>query len=228
MKQEVVAMITHDLRTPVATLRNVLEMLSADMFGKLDERGKGMLKVADTSTAQMLSLIKDLLDIEKIKAGMLELSLKDVDLNVILEATCDAFRPAAQEQQINIELKSSQALVIADEERLSRVVTNLVSNALKFSPPKTTVTVFADSQNGFAKVSIQDQGRGIPEQLLPTIFDRFTQVKTSDARVKGGSGLGLSICKALVELHGGTITATSSENQGSTFAFTVPLAKANS
>ncbi len=228
MKQEVVAMITHDLRTPVATLRNVLEMLSADMFGKLDERGKGMLRVADTSTAQMLSLINDLLDIEKIKAGMLELNLTDVDLDAVLDATCNALKPAAMERQITLEVRHASALVIADEERVARIVTNLVANALKFSPPNTTITVFAETQDGFAKVSVQDEGRGIPEQLLPSIFDRFTQVKSSDARLKGGSGLGLSICKALVELHGGLISATSIENQGSTFSFTVPLVKTNS
>jgi PAS domain S-box-containing protein len=227
MKQEVVAMITHDLRTPVATLRNVLEMLSADMFGKLDERGKGMLKVADTSTAQMLSLINDLLDIEKIKAGMLELNLADVDLDAVLDSTCNALSPAALERQITVEVRRASVQVIADEERLARVITNLVANALKFSPPKTTISVFADKQDGFAKISVQDEGRGIPEQLLPSIFDRFTQVKSSDARLKGGSGLGLSICKALVELHGGTISATSIKNQGSTFSFTVPLVKTN-
>jgi PAS domain S-box-containing protein len=225
MKQEVVAMITHDLRTPVATLRNVLEMLSADMFGKLDERGKGMLKVADTSTAQMLSLINDLLDIEKIKAGMLELSLTEVDLDAVLDATCAALKPAAEERQIKIEVKPGAGFVIADEERLTRVITNLVANALKFSPSQTTITVFAESQEGFASVSVQDQGRGIPEPLLATIFDRFTQVKTSDSRLKGGSGLGLSICKALVEMHGGTISASSTEGQGSTFSFTVPRVK---
>lgn len=224
MKQEVVAMITHDLRTPVATLRNVLEMLQADMFGKLDERGKNMLRVADTSTAQMLSLINDLLDIEKIKAGMLELSLSDVELDALLEATCNALKPAAEERRIKLAVKSEHLVVMGDDERLVRVITNLVANALKFSTDGTVISVFADRLEGFAKISVKDQGRGIPKDLLPTIFDRFTQVKASDARLKGGSGLGLSICKALVELHGGQIAAESVENEGSTFSFTVPLA----
>jgi PAS domain S-box-containing protein len=228
MKQEVVAMITHDLRTPVATLRNVLEMLQADMFGQLDARGKNMLKVADTSTAQMLSLINDLLDIEKIKAGMLELTLSDVELSDLLESACTALKPAADERQITLELKCEPASVIADEERLIRVITNLVANALKFSPPKTAISVIAEVEGSFAKVSVKDKGRGIPEDVLPTIFDRFTQVKSSDSRLKGGSGLGLSICKALVELHGGEIAATSVENQGSTFSFTIPLSSQTS
>lgn len=228
MKQEVVAMITHDLRTPVATLRNVLEMLQADMFGQLDERGKNMLRVADTSTAQMLSLINDLLDIEKIKAGMLELVLADVELGTLLETSVSALRPAAEERDIEIEVTPTNTTVVADEERLARVITNLVSNALKFSPKNTKILVFAETENCFAKISVKDHGRGIPEELLPSIFDRFTQVKSSDSRLKGGSGLGLSICKALVELHGGEITAVSKESEGSTFSFTVPLAPGQS
>lgn len=222
MKQEVVAMVTHDLRTPVAIVRNFLEMLDNKMLGELNQKGQDLAKVADRSTMQMLSLINDLLDIEKIKAGMLQLYVEDIPLKDLLETACKPMQSLAEDLHINVQVEALDVEVRADEERVVRVITNLLSNALKFSPQSSTITVKAQIKDNYAVVSVCDQGRGIPRGLLPTIFDRFTQVKASDARVKGGSGLGLAICKAIVELHGGNIWVESTEDKGSTFSFTLP------
>lgn len=223
MKQEVVAMITHDLRTPLSTIRNFLEMLDAKMYGELSEKGQKMLGLADRNSARMLSLINDLLDVEKIKAGMMELTLKKTKLAQVLDQCAQSVASLAEQNRISLQVCSETIDVNADEDRLSRVVTNLLSNAIKFSPEGSTIIVSAKRSGEFAEVSIKDQGRGIPEEMLATIFDRFTQVMDSDSRAKGGSGLGLAICKALVELHGGTIWVVSPQGQGATFTFTVPI-----
>jgi PAS domain S-box-containing protein len=224
MKQEVVAMITHDLRTPLSTIRNFLEMLGAAMYGELTEKGEKMLALADRSSARMLSLINDLLDVEKIKAGMMELSIADTQLASVLEHCAQSVASLAEAGGIKIEVSSENIIVKADEDRLSRVVTNLLSNAIKFSPSGSTITLAArlGTDGQFAEVMVKDEGRGIPQEMIGTIFDRFTQVMESDSRSKGGSGLGLAICKALVELHGGTISAASQNGEGTTFTFTVP------
>ncbi|HNB23250.1 MAG TPA: ATP-binding protein, partial [Candidatus Melainabacteria bacterium] len=129
----------------------------------------------------------------------------------------------AEQNRISVQVCSETIDVSADEDRLSRVVTNLLSNAIKFSPEGSTIILSAKRCGEFAQVSVKDQGRGIPEEMLTTIFNRFTQVMDSDSRAKGGSGLGLAICKALVELHGGEISVVSPDGQGTTFTFTIPL-----
>ncbi len=224
MKQEVVAMITHDLRTPLSTIRNFLEMLDADMYGDLSEKGKKMLTLADRNSARMLSLINDLLDVERIKAGMMELKLSSTKLAPLLDLCAQSVASLAEPNGIKITVSSDDILVKADDDRLSRVVTNLLSNAIKFSPEGSTISVSAKRHAGFAEVTVKDEGRGIPEEMIATIFDRFTQVMDSDSRAKGGSGLGLAICKALVELHGGSISVVSPNEKGTTFSFTLPLA----
>ena len=223
MKQEVVAMITHDLRTPLSTIRNFLEMLDADMYGDLSEKGKKMLTLADRNSARMLSLINDLLDVEKIKAGMMELTLAETKISTVLDQCAQSVASLAEPNKITIKVSSEDLLVRADEDRLARVITNLLSNAIKFSPEGSTIFLSAKLDGQFAQISVKDEGRGIPEEMITTIFDRFTQVMESDSRAKGGSGLGLAICKALVELHGGTITVVSPAGQGATFSFTLPI-----
>ncbi len=223
MKQEVVAMITHDLRTPLSTIRNFLEMLDADMYGSLSEKGKKMLTLADRNSARMLTLINDLLDVEKIKAGMMELSISDTNLAGALEQCAQSVANLAEPNQIKIDVSCDDLKVKADEDRLCRVVTNLLSNAIKFSPQASTIKLTGRRVENLAQISVKDEGRGIPEEMIATIFDRFTQVMDSDSRTKGGSGLGLAICKALVELHGGTISVVSPAGEGTTFSFTLPL-----
>ncbi len=249
LKQEVVAMVTHDLRSPLTTIRHFIEMLEANMLGELNTQGEELLKIADRSSSRMLSLTNDLLDIEKIKSGMLELDLKGTNLSSILESTAQVLEPIAAKTGLKIEIETVKPvdgeepskdsdnedkispcilLAHADEERISRVLTNLVSNAIKFSPPNSTIYLKAQAGNGdqskFAVVSVTDSGRGIPAESIARIFDRFTQTHITDATELGGSGLGLAICKAIVELHGGAITVESTPGNGSTFTFTLPLA----
>lgn len=222
-KQEVVAMITHDLRAPLTTIRHVLEMLHDGSIGTLDDRGLHMCSAADQSALRMLALINDLLDIEKIKAGMMQLSLNQVDLASVFEQSANSAAGFAEGQKVILDMVPTNLSVYADHDRIVQVLVNLISNAVKFSPPQSKVTVSAVKNGSEVEISVQDQGRGIPQEMLDTVFERFQQVEKSDATRKGGTGLGLAICKEIVQLHGGAIRVRSQVGQGSIFSFTVPV-----
>ncbi len=221
-RQEVVAMITHDLRTPLTTIQHVLEMLHVGQIGKLDEKGKKMCSAADQSAARMLALINDLLDIEKIKAGMMQLNLEDTSLSSIFEQSSHSVSGFAEAQKVSLDIQPADLFVHADHDRIVQVLVNLISNAVKFSPPQSTIVVSAEPKGSMIEVKVRDQGRGIPPDMLKTVFERFQQVQRSDATQKGGTGLGLAICKEIVIFHGGSIRIESEVGKGSTFAFSLP------
>lgn len=222
MKQEVVAMVSHDLRSPLATIRSFLEMLEAGLFGDITERGQHLLGVANRNTSRMLTLIKDLLDIERMEAGMLELNCTEVKMNDVFEHCQHAVQGLATERSVKLNFGTSNITLLADEDRLVQICTNLITNAIKFSPNDGTVKATARENGSVVTISIADEGRGIPKDLVGSIFDRFKQIERADAKEKGGTGLGLAICKALVELHNGTISVESEFGKGSTFSFTIP------
>jgi PAS domain S-box-containing protein len=222
LRQEVVQMVSHDLKTPLSAVRTFLELLDAGAFGTLNDRGQHLLKLADSSTMRMLTLIKDLLDIEKMEAGMLELETCSTMVTDLFEQSAHNISAMAAERSVKIESKPCDLSVQVEPARIVQVLVNLLSNAVKFSPNDSVITLSARDAGEWVEVSVADCGRGVPPEKLATIFDRFSQVRISDASEKGGSGLGLAICKALVELHGGTISVKSQEGHGSEFVFTLP------
>lgn len=240
LKREVMAMVTHDLRSPLMTISNILDFYSRGVFTTTDEKGKKFLQSATRNADRMTSLINDLLDIEKINSGMMELSRDTVPLDECFRAVEETSALIAKEQNIELEFEETHALVDADEERIIRVLQNLVSNAIKFSPKQSTVRVSAKQIGTFVEVSVADEGPGIAPDKVAVVFDRYRQVGTSKNESATGSGLGLAICKSIVELHGGQISVESrngpSQSQdessqsghgtGSVFRFTIPAAKA--
>jgi len=224
LRQEIMQMVSHDLKTPLSTVRSFLEMLDAGMFGEINERGHKLMKLADNSTSRMLTLIRDLLEIEKMEAGMLQLTKSDYPLQDLFDQAVGTVSSQAAEHVVRVVYEPSPVYVHVDPDRVIQILTNLLSNAIKFSPKRETVTVSSRLAGGMVEVGVQDKGRGIPAHVVDGIFDRFSQVKTTDATEKGGSGLGLAICKALVELHGGKIRVETVENQGSVFIFSLPKA----
>ncbi len=225
LRNEVVQMVNHDLRSPLNAISIIYSILETGMTGQLNDQGKKSLKLASTSTELMLRLINDLLDIEKLEAGMLELDASTISLSSMIEQSIQNVQVQAQAKQIKFETAIANLNLYADEHRMVQVLINLLTNAIKFSPQGGTVTISALELPGFIEISVSDNGRGIPEHLLSKVFDRFRQVEVADAMVKGGSGLGLAICKALVELHGGTIAVESQSGQGSRFYFRIPTAQ---
>ncbi len=223
-KQEYVAMISHDLRSPLTAIQFVLAMISRGNYGMLSEAGLTKTKAAESSAERLICLINTLLDLEKMEAGMLEMRFAEVEVDSIVRRSVEAIESLADSLGITVETAYCQAKVRADEERLVQVLVNILSNAVKFSPRGSAVTISVKESPATVELRVTDRGRGIPASHLKSIFDRFQQVEEADARQKGGSGLGLAICKAIVEGHGGTIAIESELGKGSTFSFTIPSA----
>jgi signal transduction histidine kinase len=224
LRQEFMAMVGHDLRAPLTSIRGFLDLLGTNICGELNEKGLRKLKAADGAMDSLLTLIKDLLDIERSRAGMLTLDKKSLLFNDLVERAIESIRIQADSLNITILTNMPYSKVNVDGDRMVQTMVNFLSNALKFSPFGSTIFIAGRTQGDWFEVRVRDQGRGIPEEFQDKIFDRFQQVKATDAVVAtGGSGLGLAICKAIIEQHGGTVGAESKEGQGSTFWFRVPI-----
>lgn len=220
-------MITHDLRSPLNTVVNVFNLLEELLKQSEEERVPRYIKMGRRNTDRMLSLINDLLDIEKIKSGHMNVEIKDFYIADCFTTCEELSSAAAEEVGVKLNFADCETKVSADQNLVDRVLTNLVSNAIRYSPKETTVQVYCSEEGEFAKLAVKDDGPGIPEEEIATVFERFRQSKSGGDKNKGGSGLGLTICKAIVEMHGGKIWAESG-GQGTTFVFTLPLAKTNS
>ncbi len=223
LQKEVVQMVSHDLRSPLMSIRGILELFDAGVGGDLDHECKKLLEIANRNSNLMLSLVNDILDIEKLEAGALQLDRKIVPVDEILNQSIETTTAIARQKGVVLEQRLSEQSVYADKDRLVQVLVNLITNAIKFSDAGTTITLSAESRDGrYLDFEVIDRGRGIPAYLLDSIFDRFKQVETGDAKYGAGFGLGLAICKALVELHGGAIEVQSEVGKGSCFRFSIP------
>lgn len=222
LKKEVLQMISHDLKTPLGTISTFMQILESGALGQLNEKGEKLLKVAEASSNNMLRLIQDLLDIETLESGMLRLDKKTIVVNSLFQRVEELCIAATQKKDIQLTFKESDETLVGDADRLVQVLSNLVSNAIKFTPNCGRISVLATKIDGAIEFKIVDNGRGIPDEFKEKVFERFSQTRLSDSKLMGGSGLGLSICKGLVELHGGTIWVESTEGEGSTFIFRIP------
>jgi PAS domain S-box-containing protein len=207
LKQDFVAMISHDLRTPLTSVQGFLSLLSAGAYNELSQAGKESLAFAETSITRLIQLVNDLLDLEKMEAGRLELRRAPVWLPGLVEDAVNSMQSFAEQQGVVLQCHAPQSCsdVFADPARLLQVIVNLLSNAIKFSPQGSMVTVHIFEKGAFVEVAVEDEGRGVPAELRESIFEKFKQVEPGDERLKGGSGLGLAICKAIIEQHGGSI-----------------------
>lgn len=222
LKQHFMAMVSHDLRTPLNSVKNFLGMLNTPIYGTLSEKGGVRKQAVELEIDRLNRLIDDLLDLEKLEAGKMELELKPTRITSLVTLAYEAVRGIAEKKSIEIELPKDEREVNMDCERMIQVLVNLLSNAVKFSPEQSTITVDAEIDASSLKISVKDQGPGLPEGAEKTLFSRFKQFVKGPNAPKG-SGLGLAICKEIVAAHGGTIGADSEPNQGSTFWFKIPL-----
>lgn len=226
LKQDFVSMISHDLRSPLTAVNAFFHMLGIGTYGELNQKGMNMSKKVETSLTGVVRLLNDLLDVEKLESGLMQLRQEPTTVSSVIKDALDMVRPLAEQQKIGLELTSQQdANIVADSSRLSQVVQNLLTNAVKFSPAGSYLKVYygVDAE-GMAEIRITDKGHGISAQDKEVVFDRFRQLSNSNGVAVKGSGLGLAICKAIVEQHGGIIGVDSQLGQGSTFWFKVPVA----
>ena len=222
MKDEFVSMVSHELRTPLTSIRGALGLVSAGLLGNLTEKARHMLEVATNNTDRLVRLLNDILDIHRMEAGRVELVKLECNARELMQSVEEAMHPMAEKAGVSMEIMSVSKPFLADPDRIIQVLTNLMGNAIKFSPAGGRVWLTADCQDGDLLFHVKDEGRGIPLHQQEAIFDRFQQVDASDAREKGGAGLGLAICKKIVEQHGGRIWVESEPDQGSTFSFSLP------
>ncbi len=222
-KDEFLSIVGHELRTPLTSIRGALGLLAGGVLGELDQDAQNMVGVAVLNTERLMRMINDILDIERMAAGRLKLTRAPADAGELIHQALQVLQATADEQDVQLTAQTDHATVLADSDRIVQTLVNLLGNAVKFSAPGSTVTVAVRAQGEQALFSVRDRGRGIPTERLQRIFERFEQVDSSDAREKGGAGLGLPIARGIVEQHGGRIWAQSQEGQGSTFNFTLPL-----
>jgi PAS domain S-box-containing protein len=222
MKDEFISTVSHELRTPLTSIRGALGLLSSGRLGTLPEKGQRLLDIASSNTDRLVRLINDILDIERIESGQVTLTKSSCDAGVLARTAADVVRALADRENIRITIDAAHVPLVADGDRMIQTLTNLLGNAVKFSPAGSLIRLTVRSEGSNVLFSVTDQGRGIPAEKLGTIFERFQQVDASDSRDKGGSGLGLTICRSIVRQHGGEIHVESEPGRGSTFTVTVP------
>lgn len=224
LRQAFVAMVSHDLRTPLSSIRGFFELTLMGAFGKFGDEGMQSAEQALNNTEMLIRFVSDLLDLEKLDTGAMTMDKRTVSAFTLLDAANRAVSFLSAEKDIHIAIQSvnESLTLMVDADRILQVLINLLSNAVKFSPPGSTIALEAGAKDDAIIFSVTDQGRGIPADMINSIFEKFVQVENSDGRRGKGSGLGLAICKLIVEAHGGKIGVTSEVGKGSCFWFELP------
>ena len=223
-KDEFLATLSHELRTPLNVVLGWIGMLRHDVLS--EERASQALEIIERNARQQAELIDDLLDVSRIITGKLRLNVRALELAPIVASVAESLRPSADAKGVHLEVgnQAQPSTVMGDPDRLRQTLWNLLSNALKFTPPGGTVSVRFESRDKKVIVRVLDTGIGIAPEFLPHVFERFVQADSTTTRAHSGVGLGLAIVRELIELHGGTVAARSrGPNQGSEFSITLPL-----
>lgn len=224
MKTEFISVVSHELRTPLTSIRGSLGLIAGGAVADVSPKIKALLDIATNNCERLVRLINDILDVEKIEAGKLEFDRKSVDPVALVSDAINANQMYADAFGVQFRLveKVDGLRIFADADRITQVVTNLLSNAAKYAPRGDTVEVAISQHDDRVRVAVTDHGSGIPDEFRAEVFMKFSQADSSDTRQKGGTGLGLSICKAIVEKHQGHIAFESTPDVATTFYFDLP------
>jgi PAS domain S-box-containing protein len=222
MKDEFISIVSHELRTPLTSIYGSLEMLASGLLDNQPAKGKRLLTIAVDSTDRLMRLVNDILDIERIESGTVQMTKAIWVVSDLMQKAVDVVETLADKAGITLIANDISSQVWVDADRLIQTFTNLLDNAIKFSPKGSTIWFTASKRNGQVLFQVRDCGRGIPEDKLGIIFERFQQVDASDSRNGEGTGLGLAICRSIIQQHGGQIWVESILGKGSTFSFVLP------
>ncbi|OYQ62932.1 diguanylate cyclase [Pseudanabaena sp. SR411] len=224
MKDEFIAVVSHELRTPLTSMHSALKILATGRLGTLSKDGQQMLEIADDNTERLVRLVNNVLDLQRIESGEVKMEKQICNVSTLMIQATEAMQPMAQQHGVVLVVNQIDIEIFVDSDYIVQALTNLISNAIKFSSSDSTVWLSAENTpNAEVLFSVCDEGQGIPSDKLESIFERFQQVDSSDSRRKGGTGLGLTICRKIVEQHEGKIWVESTLGKGSTFSFTLPL-----
>jgi signal transduction histidine kinase len=223
-KSQFLANMSHELRTPLNAILGYTELILDGIYGDAPDKMRSVMERVQSNGKHLLGLINDVLDLSKIEAGQLTLSIQDYSIKDVVHGVYSAVEPLASSKKLDfkIELPPNLPPARGDDRRLTQVLLNLVGNAIKFTDAGE-VAVKAAASNGSVTISVRDTGPGIAEADQEKIFEEFQQSDSTKTKAKGGTGLGLSIAKRIIEMHGGRLWVESSLGEGSTFSFTVPL-----
>ena len=249
IKSNFVSIVSHELRTPITPLKNALSILSSGRCGELNDDGKHFLDMAKRNVSHLISIINDILDLNKIEAGMMIFTYRKMNIHGVIENVKNNFINVAKENNIKFSAKEQDNLpdIYGDSQRLEQVLTNLVSNAMKFTPENKSIIIKSELKNAqdiapckyfeeeigslngdYVVVSVKDEGIGIKDENILKAFEMFAQIENSLTRKVGGTGLGLPIVKGMVKAHKGSIWCESEEGKGSCFYFAIPVCRENS
>ncbi|MHC0066929.1 ATP-binding protein [Nostoc sp. UIC 10890] len=223
MKSEFIGIVSHELRTPLTAIRAALGLLQTGIYDKKPDKFKRMIEIAAIDSDRLVRLVNDILDLERLESDRAVLEKTTCNAADLIQQAVAGVQAIANQQNIIFKIHPTNAQVWAAADAIVQTLTNLLGNAIKFSPADSTITLSVQQQTDRVLFQIADQGRGIPADKLEAIFGRFQQVDASDSRTKGGTGLGLAICRSIIDQHGGEIWAESTLSVGSTFFFTLPL-----
>jgi len=225
LKRQFVSTVSHELRTPLTSIAGSLGLLSGGAAGELPERATRLISIAHANSQRLVRLINDILDVEKLEAGQIHLDVQAVDMRDVAERSLENVQGLADQAGARLLLAEGEAApVMGDADRLVQVVVNLLSNAVKFSPTGGVVHVSVIPEARIVRLSVRDEGPGVPESFRARIFTKFAQADGSDTRQRGGTGLGLVIAREIAERHGGRLWFESAPGAGATFHLDLPLA----
>lgn len=227
LKDEFVSVTSHELRTPMTAIKSYVWMILNKKAGEIEPKAKDYLHKVYLSTERLINLVNDMLDVSRIESGRIQLQIAPLDLVSLANQVKDEFMARAVERNMGLKVLASELLppVLADKEKIHQVLENLVGNSFKFTPDGGVVTLTVTMKENNVEVAISDTGRGIAKEDLPKLFTKFGRLGDSLVSMaeSGGTGLGLYICKQVIELHQGKIWAESELGKGSTFTFTLPI-----
>ena len=224
-RRELTANVSHELRTPLTSIKGFAETLLAGAMADADTCRR-FLTIIDGEATRLMKLVGDLMDLARLESRAVSMEPAALRLDALISEALSQMRPQAERHHVALRVGGAAPVTaLADRDRILQVLTNLVDNAIKFTPEGGIVEISLVASAAEAVVAVSDTGRGIPADDLPRVFDRFYRVERSRSREAGGTGLGLAIARHIVEAHGGRISAASQVNAGSTFTFTLPLVR---